>query len=45
MMQTKENGIIDHSDNDGSGTKCLDSGYIVKKKELTVLAVGLDVGW
>lgn len=37
MIWTKQTGIFDHRDNDGGGKKCLDSGYIVKKKGLTVL--------
>ena len=37
MIWTKETGIFYHRDNDGGGKKCLDSGYIVKKKGLTVL--------
>lgn len=45
MIQTKENGIFDHRGSDGSSEKCLDSGYIVNKKGLTVLIDGLDVGW
>lgn len=45
MIQTKENGIFVHRGSDGSGKKCLDSGYIMKKKELTILADGFDVEW
>lgn len=45
MIQTKENGIFEQKSSDRSGKKCLDSGCIVKKKDLTVLSVGLDVGW
>lgn len=44
-IQEKENGIFDHRGSEGSGKKCLDSGCIMKKKELTALADGFDVEW